>query len=106
MRSSRRGLFALVGVGALLLASALAVRAATTAPPRQGDGPPLESFEPETVGRLEQEAWAAYYYRDWPKLFTTLLDLIEASSASRRPRRSRLRRSPRAPRSCSPSGAT
>ncbi|SRR5579885_2674437 len=77
MRSSRRGLFALVGVGALLLASALAVRAATTAPPRQGDGPPLESFEPETVGRLEQEAWAAYYYRDWPKLFTTLLDLIE-----------------------------
>ena len=77
MRLSSRGLVVLVGCGVLLLGSGLVVRAATTAPPRQSDGPPLESFEPYTVGRLEQEAWAAYYYRDWPRLFTLLLEMIQ-----------------------------
>jgi hypothetical protein len=77
MRFRRRNVIVLVACGALLLASALVVRAATTAPPRQGDGPPLETFDPETVGRLEQEAWAAYYFRDWPHLFSLLLELIE-----------------------------
>jgi hypothetical protein len=76
MRFRRRYIVVLVACGALL-ASALVVRAATTAPPRQGDAPPLETFDPETVGRLEQEAWAAYYYRDWPRLFGLLLELIE-----------------------------
>ena len=76
MRSGRRYVVVLLACGALL-ASALAVRAATTAPSRQGDAPPLETFDPETVGRLEQEAWAAYYFRDWPRLFGLLLELIE-----------------------------
>ena len=35
----------------------------------------LRGFDPETVGRLEQRAWAAYYYRNWPELFDLLLRL-------------------------------
>jgi hypothetical protein len=77
MRLGRRNVVVLVACGALLLTSALVVRAATSAPPRQGAGPPLETFDPEVVGRLEQEAWAAYYYRDWRHLFGLLLELIE-----------------------------
>jgi hypothetical protein len=36
---------------------------------------PLYAFNPELVGRMEQEAWAAYYYRQWPRLFDLLLRL-------------------------------
>ena len=77
MRAGRRTLLVVVALAVLLLGSALAVRAATTAPPRQGEAPPLETFDPDRVGQLEQEAWAAYYLRDWPGLFGLLLNLIE-----------------------------
>jgi hypothetical protein len=64
-------------VCALLSVSALAVRAATTAAPRGKGEVPLEAFAPERVGTLEQEAWAAYYYREWPRLGQLLLELIQ-----------------------------
>jgi hypothetical protein len=68
---------AIGGVCALVTVSALAVRAATTAPPRGQGELPLETFAPERVGTLEQEAWAAYYYREWPRLGQLLLELIQ-----------------------------
>jgi hypothetical protein len=38
--------------------------------------PALEDFEPERIGAVEQQAWEAYYYRDWPRLLQLMLDLI------------------------------
>src|ERR687895_294640 len=76
MKGARRNAVVLASCAVLLVGTALIARAATT-PARQGDAPPLETFEPESVGRLEQEAWAAYYYRDWPRLFGSLLELIQ-----------------------------
>jgi hypothetical protein len=44
--------------------------------PRLAAGrPPLEAFDPVAAGRLEQKAWAAYYWRQWPQLFDLLLRL-------------------------------
>ena len=60
-------------LGALLLA--LVAYDAHTAPAARPDRAPLATFDPETVGRLEQRAWAAYYYRQWPTLFDLLLRL-------------------------------
>ena len=77
MGRARRKLFLLVGLGALLLASTLAVRAATTAPQPPDGLPPIEVFDPEAVGRVEQQAWEAYYYREWPRLMQLLLEMIQ-----------------------------
>lgn len=57
-------------VGALLVIYSVATEP-RTAPGRA----PLAGFDPEMVGRTEQQAWAAYYYRDWPRLFDLLLRL-------------------------------
>jgi hypothetical protein len=73
----RRRWTVLLSVGALLLLTAVAVRAATTLPQRIGDTPALEDFQPERVGAIEQQAWEAYYNREWPRLFTLMLDLIQ-----------------------------
>jgi hypothetical protein len=77
MASGRRKVAVLIGLGVLLVASSVAVRAATTAPQRPDGVPALEVFEPEVVGQLEQQAWEAYYYREWPRLFQLLLELIQ-----------------------------
>lgn len=73
-RTARR-----VGLAAACVGGALAVLvtlygAATAPEPRPGRTP-LTGFDPEVVGRLEQEAWAAYYLRQWPRLFDLLLRL-------------------------------
>ena len=60
-------------LGALLLA--FVAYDAHTAPVARPGRAPLAAFDPETVGRLEQRAWAAYYYRQWPTLFDLLLRL-------------------------------
>ena len=75
--ASRRRLVVVIGVALLLAASSVAVRAATTAPARQSDAPALESFDPQRVGTIEQEAWAAYYYREWPRLLQLMLEMIQ-----------------------------
>jgi hypothetical protein len=61
----------------LLVGSTVAVRAATTAPQRPDGTPAIEAFDPEHVGATEQEAWEAYYHRDWLRLFQLLLGLIQ-----------------------------
>jgi hypothetical protein len=66
-----------IGAALLLVASSVAVRAATTAPPRAGDVPALERFDPVRVGTVEQEAWAAYYYREWARLLQLMLEMIQ-----------------------------
>ena len=72
-----RRLAVLLGAALLLIASSVAVRAATTAPPRTSDVPALESFDPVRVGTVEQEAWAAYYHREWARLLQLMLELIQ-----------------------------
>jgi hypothetical protein len=61
----------------LLCGSTVAVRAATTAPQRPDGMPAIEAFDPEHVGATEQQAWEAYYHRDWIRLFELLLGLIQ-----------------------------
>lgn len=63
--------------GLALLGSLLVAQGATTAPQRQDGWPPFAAFDPDRMGALEQEAWAAYYYRDWPRLLQLLLDLLQ-----------------------------
>lgn len=62
--------------GAALL---LAAYSTATAPPTIPGRPPLTAFDPATVGRLEQRAWAAYYYRDWPTLFDLMLRMTRSA---------------------------
>jgi hypothetical protein len=72
-----RRLAVVLAVVALMLGSAVAVRAAATAPARQGEVPALEAFNAERVGVVEQQAWEAYYYRDWPRLMQFMLEMIQ-----------------------------
>jgi hypothetical protein len=73
----KRRVVVLIAAALLLVASSVAVRAATTAPARVGDVPALESFDPARVGSVEQEAWAAYYYREWARLLQLMLQMIQ-----------------------------
>jgi hypothetical protein len=74
---ARRRWIVLTAVALLLVVSSVAVRAATMAPPRTSDVPALESFDPVRVGTIEQEAWAAYYQREWARLLQLMLDMIQ-----------------------------
>jgi len=60
-------------LGAMLLG--FVAYSAITAPSSIPGRSPLYAFNPEAVGHLEQEAWAAYYYRQWLRLFDLLLRL-------------------------------
>lgn len=59
----------------VLLTLALGWYSFVTAPRPIPGRAPLRAFDPETTGRLEQRAWAYYYYRQWPRLFDALLRL-------------------------------
>jgi hypothetical protein len=64
-------------IGALVLA-VVGYSVATT--PKMIPGrPPLTAFDPETVGRLEQRAWAVYYYKQWPQLFDLMLRMTRST---------------------------
>ena len=80
--AKRRGL-RLAGkiVGSVLGALILIVvgYAIATTPPAVPGRTPLTAFDPETVGRLEQRAWAYYYWRQWPQLFDTMLRMIRST---------------------------
>lgn len=67
----------LAATAVVLLLAALGVRWATARPTR-GPGSPINSFSPDYVAATEQEAWAAYYYHQWPRLFGLLLDLTRS----------------------------
>lgn len=41
--------------------------------------PPIEQFDPERIGTIEQQAWEAYYLRDWARLSALLWDLLGSS---------------------------
>ncbi len=73
-RWMRRVAIGAAAVGGGLLALILAYSIATTPTIRPGHTP-LTGFDPVVVGRLEQQAWAAYYWRQWPRLFDHLLRL-------------------------------
>lgn len=45
------------------------------APPPAG-GARLSAFSPEHLATLEQTAWEAYYYRQWPRLFWLMLQVM------------------------------
>lgn len=45
-------------------------------PPAPAGGSRLGAFSPEQLASLEQEAWEAYYYRQWPRLFWALLQVM------------------------------
>lgn len=63
--------------GALIVA--IVGYAIATTPPAIPGRSPLTAFDPETVGRLEQRAWAQYYWRQWPQLFDTMLRMIRST---------------------------
>ncbi len=64
-----------IGTLALVIVGYGVATAPATIPGRS----PLYAFDPETVGRLEQRAWAYYYHRQWPQLFDTMLRMIRGS---------------------------
>jgi hypothetical protein len=60
----------------IVLAGLLALGWVVTAPPAApAGGRAITAFSPETLAALEQEAWEAYYYRQWPRLFWLLLQV-------------------------------
>ena len=63
----------IVGVVLAALIVAIVGYAIVTTPPAIPGRTPLTAFDPETVGRLEQRAWQAYYLRQWPQLFDLML---------------------------------
>jgi hypothetical protein len=69
----RRGLRWLI-----VLAVAALAWAALAPPPAPAGGSRLSAFAPETLASLEQEAWEAYYYRQWPRLFWLLLQVMRS----------------------------
>ena len=68
-------LLRVLGLAVLALVALLVAYSIVTTPRTRPGRTALTGFEPETLGRLEQQAWAAYYYRDWPRLFDLLLRL-------------------------------
>jgi hypothetical protein len=60
----------------LLGGAALLVWALVVPPAPPSVGARLTAFEPERLATLEQEAWEAYYYRQWPRLFWLLLQIM------------------------------
>lgn len=77
-RWPRRLAFGLASLSGVLLALVVAYSIMTTPAARPGRTP-LTSFDPVTLGRLEQQAWAAYYWRQWPQLFDTMLRMIRGA---------------------------
>ncbi len=65
----------LTAIAVVILALALLGVRYVTAAPARGPLPPIYSFSPEVVATTEQEAWAAYYNRQWLRLFHLLLQL-------------------------------
>src|SRR3954447_10948286 len=70
-----------LGLSGILGALVLAVvgYAIATTPPAVPGRSPLTAFDSETVGRLEQRAWQAYYLRLWPQLFDSLLPMTRSA---------------------------
>ena len=72
-----------VGIGTAAITTVLFVAvvgyAIATTPTAIPGRSPLTAFDPETVGRLEQRAWAAYYYKQWPQLFDLMLRMIRST---------------------------
>jgi hypothetical protein len=68
----------LIAVVGLALISLAAVRAATTPTRQGGDAPALANIDPEQLGAAEQQAWAAYYQRDWVTLYQLLLSISQS----------------------------
>jgi hypothetical protein len=69
-------LLLVIGAGLLLgLTLALGWYSLATAPQSVPGRSPQRAFDPVKTGRLEQQAWAHYYYRRWPELFDILLRL-------------------------------
>jgi hypothetical protein len=66
------------GMIGVLVAAVIAYSSAT-APPSLPGRTPLTAFDPQTVGRLEQRAWQAYYLRQWPQLFDVMLRMIRST---------------------------
>lgn len=64
-----------VVVVALLALVVLAWRLAFTPPPRPAGG--VRLFDADLMADLEQEAWEAYYLRQWPRLFDKLLRITQ-----------------------------
>ena len=68
-------------LGALVVALVVALvgYSVATAPASLPGRSPLYAFNPDAVGRTEQKAWAAYYYRQWPQLFDLMLRMTRSA---------------------------
>ncbi|MFN0070033.1 MAG: hypothetical protein ACKVVP_00915 [Chloroflexota bacterium] len=66
-------------VPTLAIAVAIAGYAVVTTPKQTPAKSPLYAFDPETVGRYEQAAWAQYYWRQWPQMFDSLLRMTRSA---------------------------
>ncbi|MBX5489702.1 MAG: hypothetical protein IRZ14_01000 [Chloroflexi bacterium] len=71
----RAGRLAAVALGVLAVAAGVGLALAACPPAPAVDTPPIERFDPQRIGTTEQQAWEAYYLRDWPRLFALLWDL-------------------------------
>lgn len=61
------------------LVAAIVWYSIATAPTAIPGRTPLTAFDPVAVGRAEQQAWAAYYWRQWPSLFDLMLRMTRSA---------------------------
>ena len=71
-KAAGKALIVAASVLLVLVILAVLVYSVLTTPRSAAGRSGLQSFDPESVGRLEQRAWAAYYWRQWPQLFDLL----------------------------------
>src|SRR3954453_21938868 len=70
---------------AVIVATLVGYSIATTPSALPGRAP-LYAFNPEVVGRVEQQAWAYYYYHQWPQLFDSMLRMTRSAFGLSLPR--------------------
>jgi hypothetical protein len=63
----------------IALSAAIVGYAIATNPRQTPASSPLYAFDPESVGRYEQAAWAQYYWRQWPQMFDSLLRMTRSA---------------------------
>jgi hypothetical protein len=65
-------------ISLIAIAVAILGYASATTPVQTPAKTPLYAFDPESVGRYEQAAWAQYYGRQWPQMFDSLLRMTRS----------------------------
>jgi hypothetical protein len=63
----------------LVIVGAIIAYAIATNPRQTPAKSALYAFDPESVGRYEQAAWAQYYWHQWPQMFDSLFRMTRSA---------------------------